>query len=246
MNQQQLDQYSTFEKIHRHTHQEHNLFLGQRDDEVIKLYARTHWIREFGVFLKFLALAIVAPFIFLYLLSFFQIEEASWCFIHLVLIVYLMFTWLFAFIEFEKNELTLLIVTNERIIAFVQSSLFNQQISETNLNRIQEVTGLKRGVLSTFFDIGTVEIQTAGSELPLIMVSVKSPHLTSRKILDIQKASGFRRRSVDLKSRLGNPGASLHKRANDKLSDTEILKLRGLDLPEDASTRHGDTDDGIS
>ncbi|MFH1375720.1 MAG: hypothetical protein ABIH35_03565 [Patescibacteria group bacterium] len=216
-------------KLHARIHRKKNFFPGQREGEEVQLCVRTHWIRDLRVFVWFLLMAVVVPAIILYLFSFVNISPNGWSIINLILTGYLLLAWLLAFVEFQKNELTVLVSTNERIADIVQKSLFNQQISETNLDRIQEVTGFTHGLLGTFLDVGKLEIQTAGSELPLVMRNVKSPQLTSRKILDIQQDSQKRRRTSDFGKRQND---ELSARKGERLSQAELAKLRSSSEPQ--------------
>lgn len=210
-------------KLHTHIHREKDFFPGQRENETVKLCVRTHWLRRAAVALNFLGLAILTPTIIVLFFSLFLESEQGWNITRLLLSIYILFVWLFIFIELMKIELTALVVTNERLVDIVQLSLFDQQISEANLNRIQEVTGHTTGMLGTFFGVGKLEIQTAGTEIPLIMPNVKHPHFTARKILDIQKSSNQRQRANDFTKRSTDP---IRTRKDEELSPADILKMR--------------------
>jgi len=201
------------------------MFPGQRSSEKIMLIVQRHWIVEFGIFLRFIALAISVPVFMLVTFSFADVGIITWQWVYFALILYLIFAWLYTFVEFLKNELSVLIVTNERVVDNVQVSLFEHQVSEGNLDRIQDVIGNTHGFLSTFMDVGTLEIQTAGLE-PFRLRMVKSPQLTARKVLNIQQQSSQRRRNVDYAPR--EDATKVQHRASDdeKLSDEEIMKLR--------------------
>ena len=211
-------------RLHAKVHQKKDFFPGQRENEEVQLCIRTHWLQRAKIFFTFFVLGVSLPGIVVYILSFLNLPPNIWIIIRILSIIYLLFAWLLTFIEFIKSEFTILVATNERIADIVQVSLFDQQISETNLDRIQEVSGLKLGILKTIMDIGRLEIQTAGSDIPLVMQFVKSPHLTARKILDIQKSSQQRRRGSDFGKRDGD---KLQGRKGETLSEAEIKKMRG-------------------
>ena len=215
--------YVDLEKLHARIHRKKGFFPGQRENETVKLCVRTHWLRKAVVAVYFLGLVILAPLLLLSILSLFDLTQKYRLLAGFGIAVYLLFALLFVFIEFIKNELTVLVVTNERVVNIAQISLFNQQISEANLNRIQEITGNTRGVLGTFLGVGRLEIQTAGTEMPLIIRYVKHPHFTARKIMDIQKKGDQRQRASDLSKRQNDP---VRVRNGDELSPEEILKMR--------------------
>jgi hypothetical protein len=235
--------YKKLEKLHARIHKESNFFPGQRDSEVLKLCVRTHWSRELGIFLKFLALAVVAPLIFIVLLTLIRLNSDYWIPVNLALTLYLLFAWLFTFIEFQKNEFTVLLVTDERLIDITQKTIFNQQVSETALNRIQEVMGFTKGIMGAFLDVGKLEVQTAGSDIPLIMPFVKAPHLTARKILDIQKMGSGKRRASDASGR--REGDEVRMREGETLSKEEILALRGKKTSSNPLTKRRDANDAL-
>lgn len=211
-------------KLHTKIHRKTNFFPGQRENEEVQLCIRAHWMQRAAIFLRFFLLGIVVPSGILYFLAPFNFPSSVRLILNLLLIFYLLFAWLLTFVEFIKSEMTLFVATNERIVDIAQVGLFDQQISETNLDRIQEVNGQTHGILKTFLDVGRLEIQTAGNEVPLVMRFVESPQLTARKILDIQKNSQQRRRASDFGRRKGDQFSG---RKGEHLSQEELKKMRG-------------------
>lgn len=200
-------------------------FPGQRETESLQLHIRKHWLAEVLIFLRFFLLTLVLPAIIIAILGVIgTLRTDVWHTIYFTMSVYLIFAWLYTFIEFMKNELSILIVTNERVIDFEMSSLFDHRISEANLDRIQDVIGQTHGVLGMFFDIGDIEVQTAGGELLFVAKMTKFPQFTARKILNVQRQSLMQRRAIDQ----SGGTTSIRKRSGDPLSDEEILRLRQI------------------
>ena len=212
--------------LHSNIRRKKNFFPGQRESENVELCIRTHWVREALVFGRFLLIGVIIPGGIFFAFSFIRAPDQFFDYAILILSVYLLFVWLFTFVEFLKAELTLVVVTNERIVDITQASLFDQQITETNLDRIQEVAGYTHGFMGTFLDLGKLEVQTAGSDVALIMNYVKSPQMTARKILDIQRMGQNRRRTNDMARRKDDEIVS---RAGENFSAEEIKKMRGQD-----------------
>jgi len=210
-------------KLHANVKRKMNFFPGQRTNEEVALCIRSHWLRAGTILFRFLFIGLAIPAGILFLLNFVEVSGKFFDYSILTLSVYLLFVWLFTFIEFLKSELTIIVVTSERVVNIVRSSLFDQQISETNLDRIQEVGGFIHGFLGTFLDIGRIEVQTAGSDAALVMNFVKSPQLTARKILDIQKMGQSRRRASDFARRKND---EISPRSGEKLSVAELHELR--------------------
>jgi hypothetical protein len=211
-------------KLHAQIHRKKDFFPGQRDSEEVQLCVRTHWILRLKIFVYFLLLGVSLPGGIYYFISRIDLPPKIWLYFILVIIFYFLFAWLATFIEFIKSEFTLLVATNERIADIAQASIFDQQISETNLDRIQEVSGYTHGFWKTFLNVGNLEIQTAGSDVPFVMRLVKSPQLTARKILDVQRASQQRRRGSDFGKRSED---EIQTRKGEALSEEKLKKLRG-------------------
>jgi hypothetical protein len=237
------------DKLHAYIERESDFFPGQRDNEKVQMCVRSHWLREMRILLSFIVLAVIFPIVALYFLHLFDFGGINWSFIHLFLGFYLAGVWLYAFVEFIKSELTAIIVTNERIVDLTQTSLFNRQLSEISLNRIQEVTGFATGLIQNFFDVGKLEIQSSSVEIPLTMLYVKSPHLTSRKILDIQRIAAFQRRTSDFGARTSD---RLNPRKGENYTKEELLRMRNAKkdsqegfLNRDWSKEHDEDEDII-
>lgn len=216
------------EKLHARVYREADFFPGQRPSERVQLCVRTHWLQRTRIFLVFLVVGILLPAVIFYLLREVGLPKNAWLIFKMIVIFYLLLAWLVTFIEFIKSEFTVVVVTNERVVDIIQKSIFDRIIAETNLDRIQEVAGNTSGFWRTFFDIGKLEIQTAGSDLPLLMSFVKSPHLTARKILDIQRVSYQRRRTGDFGKRSGDQPQA---RAGEDFSTDELQKMRDQSPP---------------
>lgn len=69
---------------------------------------------------------------------------------------------IFSYIGARVYKSNQLVVTNENIIQVLQFSLFNRQVSQLNLAKIQDVSVDQVGIIQTFFGYGTIEIETAG------------------------------------------------------------------------------------
>ncbi len=74
-----------------------------------------------------------------------------------------------------------LVITNERIIDFDQRGLFDRVVSESNYEKIQDVSFKVKGVWQTVFNFGDIEIQTAATQANLEIKDVAQP----QKIQDI-------------------------------------------------------------
>ena len=80
----------------------------------------------------------------------------------------------------------MIIVTNERIINHDQVDFLHRQISETNLQQIQDIKGSERGLLGNIFHFGIMEVRTAADVVVFKLHDAINPFENARKILDIR------------------------------------------------------------
>ncbi len=77
-----------------------------------------------------------------------------------------------------------LVLTNENILQILQFGLFNRQISQLNLAKIQDVSADKVGILASMFSYGTVEIETAGEAANFRFTYARNPDRLSKQIIE--------------------------------------------------------------
>ena len=166
-------------------------FPGQKAGETVKLLVRKHWIMDIRVagilfFIGFLPLVlgvIIGDVIW--------VETGSkmfWGFM-IFFSLYLLFMLLITYVKWLNEELDIIIATDQRIISHEQIDLFHRQISETSIQQLQDVKGTENGLFASLFHYGTLEIQTASSDVFFKMKHVDHPYENARKLLDIRAAS---------------------------------------------------------
>ncbi|MBP7700848.1 PH domain-containing protein [Candidatus Woesebacteria bacterium] len=67
------------------------------------------------------------------------------------------------------------VITDERIIDVDITSMIHKDISTTKLDKIEDISAVSSGFLSSIFDYGTVVIQTAGTEQVVEFEDVPHP-----------------------------------------------------------------------
>src|SRR3989344_3865887 len=72
------------------------------------------------------------------------------------------------------------IVTDERIVDIDFYSLIYKEISDTKIERIQDVTVVQGGVIRALFNFGTVNIQTAGERREFDFEDVPKPQVVAK------------------------------------------------------------------
>ncbi len=98
---------------------------------------------------------------------------------------------LVAWIDFYLDST---IVTEKRLVDVHQNGLFNHRVSEQSLLKVQDVTVRIRGLWQTFFQYGTVYVETAGEAPNFEMNNLPHPHHVANTITEFHNrllAQGF-------------------------------------------------------
>ncbi|KKP65892.1 MAG: hypothetical protein UR61_C0009G0009 [candidate division WS6 bacterium GW2011_GWE1_34_7] len=135
-------------------------FYGKDPDEDIVLIVRTHWI-AFVPHVAFIFLLLVLPILFLLLST--QVSFLGTVTLYLgMLIVCLILAINITVTTILKWYYTVNIVTDQRIVVIRMENAFYHSYAEAQLEKIEDVTHTNIGALGTIFDVGDVQIDTAG------------------------------------------------------------------------------------
>jgi uncharacterized membrane protein YdbT with pleckstrin-like domain len=151
---------------------------NQQKDEKLILFLRRHWITLIGRWGLFLTLAIIPVGFYFFIIYNYPglLSITVWqAFLLLLASIYYLFTVLYFLNTFIDFYLDVWIVTNQRIINIEQRGLFNREIAEHTLDRIQDISGVQKGLFQTFFSYGDVHVQTAGEIQRFIFRQVDNP-----------------------------------------------------------------------
>lgn len=145
-------------------------FETQGDDEQVVLVLRAHPITQIPWLLNAFMLSVALIVINLLLPPIFNGLQ----------FMFLNFFWIaiiFAYAWF--NILSWLfnvgIITSERVIDIDFSSVVYREVTETPLNRIQDITNKSGGFLESFIDFGDIFVQTAGTEPNIEFLNTPKP-----------------------------------------------------------------------
>lgn len=158
---------------------------NQRPDEKILMALKPHWIHILNVFFMMLGLYIV-PLVLFFLLS--KTSEGlfssapAYALMIMLITIYFLSANLITFNAYLDRELDVWIVTNYRIIAIEQKGMFSRNFAEHLIERIQDVSAHRKGILQTLLNYGDVEIQTAGEQERFIFNDVKKPEEIAKLI----------------------------------------------------------------
>jgi len=162
-------------------------FATQKEKEKVILLIRQHWITNVGWILLAIIFAIF-PTIFLFYQD--QIIPADYFLrepqvLPLCVIIWYLLVTGFIFSQFLNWYFNVNIVTTERIIDVDFHNVLYKNVSEAELERIQDVTHKNVGTLSVLFDYGAVMIQTAAEFSDIEFLRVPNPAEIHKIITDL-------------------------------------------------------------
>ncbi|MCX6785559.1 MAG: PH domain-containing protein [Candidatus Komeilibacteria bacterium] len=79
------------------------------------------------------------------------------------------------------------LITNQRLILYRQKGLFDRRVSETDYEKIQDVSWRIKGFWQTVLRYGSVRLQLIGSESPIIVSKIPKPQQVQQLLLSIKK-----------------------------------------------------------
>jgi uncharacterized membrane protein YdbT with pleckstrin-like domain len=162
-----------------------NQIPSRQPGEKLILFLRRHWIILVSRWFIFAGLALIPLGFYAFILyNYSWILEDNFFYPLLLLLAssYYLFIMLFFFNAFIDYYLDVWIVTDQRIINIEQRGMFNREIAEHDLDKIQDVSGVQKGFFQTLFSYGDVHVQTAGEIQRFIFRQVDNPFDVVRKI----------------------------------------------------------------
>src|SRR3989338_8473030 len=131
-------------------------------DEKILMVLHRHWIVIFGKFSLGVFLLLIPFFVLSVALSLGEAFGSLFLLVEFLSVVYLMIVVLLMLIFWMDYYLDIWIITSERIVDIEQKGLFNREISEFTLDKVQDITVEVPDLLATTLKSGNIIIQTAG------------------------------------------------------------------------------------
>lgn len=159
-------------------------FDGKEETEDIILVLHRHWI-ALVVKMMFVGIFILLPFILLVVFSSQIVKYDLISLYSFFWITYYLFMWFWLFYTITMYLLDNWVVTTERVIDSLQTGFFNRRVSELQLDKIQDVSYKIKGLIPTFFNYGTVEIQTAGKDNKFFFEQIPDPQRVKDVIMEL-------------------------------------------------------------
>lgn len=152
-------------------------FLGKENDENVVLVIRSHWMRYF----KYIASAVLILILPTVVALFIPTLNTNIMLLISIFLTSILLSMSFAVYSFLMWYYNVNIITDKRVIDLDFKSIFSHTSSEARLEKIEDVTSQQSGSFTNVLDIGTVHIQTAGTNAFIEFDSIPKP----REVQDI-------------------------------------------------------------
>lgn len=164
-------------------------FSGQKEGENVILVIRRHWFDVLQSFFPVFALLILLITSYFYLPLFMPVlQQAVYANIFMFLEnLFAMAIFILFFLIWIDYYFDVWIITNRRVVDVEQKGLFSREVSELELEKIQDVTTEVLGVIPTFLNYGNVYIQTAGEKERFVFNNAPNPYRIKDIIMNLQK-----------------------------------------------------------
>lgn len=153
-------------------------FPGKEADEEVIFLLRRHWIAIL-LHLAFTLILALIPLGLFFLGATYWPSIFEFPYREILLMagtIYILVWLIFLLIGWIDYYFDVWIITNKRIIDVEQISLFSREVSESSLDKIQDVTAEVKGVFETIFHFGTIELQTAGTRGRFTLPHIPNPY----------------------------------------------------------------------
>ena len=193
-------------------------FESQQPDEEVIFLVRRHIIALMPIFaISFLIYTFGFAAIFIFP-RIFQVLVTGFAYNVYVLVVSLIFLFntVFLFSNWVLHYLRISLLTTEHFVEIEQYGLFGRRVSALTLDRIQDVTNDQSGLLHTIFNLGFVQIQTAGEAPNFKLYYVPDPYKICQTIMETEE---------EYSSRHGIRGNGINVNANTQNEASEVKPL---------------------
>jgi len=158
------------------------------EKETVLINTRRHFVAYLGRLILIAVLFLIPILIFSYAYSTYpnMFNGSVINFVVVIGSIYYLVMSTFAFISWISYYFNIFIVTDQSIIDVNQEGIFNRQITEVSILRVQDVSAKIKGVFPTLFGYGDVVAETAGENTRTYVIdSIPNPIEVANKILSL-------------------------------------------------------------
>lgn len=166
-------------------------FIEKDDAEEIFLVARPHWFTNVSWILTTIVLIFIPILISIFGLEKILPIDSNFLPVKNQLVFVLfwyLIIFIFAFEKFLSWYFNVFIITSQRVVDIDFRNMLNKHFSEADLSVIQDVSSTVRGIGGTFFNFGTVLIQTASEINEIIFEKVPNPEKIIKVLQQLREA----------------------------------------------------------
>lgn len=162
-------------------------FPGKQTDEVVRMLLRRHPFLLIRQNLIYILYFIVPPVLYFLGKSYFSFILSFPIYPIFILLtsLYYFFFLFFLLVEWIDFYFDAWIVTNKRLIDVEQIGIFRRSVSETRLEKIQDVTFEVKGIFGTIFHYGSITVQTAGAAQNFTIKQISDPAQIKTQLLSL-------------------------------------------------------------
>lgn len=172
-------------------------FAGQKSKEKHIKTFRKNILMLYKKGVKFLIFLVISIFFMMYVS---QLEFLSFAsnYINIAALLGIIFALSYGFYTWLTWYYDVYILTSERIVEAKQKGLFNKEVKEIDLVKIQDITYNVSGFLSTVMELGNVKIKSS-SGMEIEMEKVSKPSVVREVIMKLieKKSKGKKDLSAD-------------------------------------------------
>ena len=147
-------------------------FESQMSGETVILVIRAHPILLVPWLINGLLMLVVLILLNIYLPLIWVMSAVQMLFMNLSVVVFILSYYWFHFLSYYFN---VGVISSRRILDIDFSSVLFKQVSETRLERIEDITATSGGYAASLFNFGNVHIQTAGEMLNFEFINSPRP-----------------------------------------------------------------------
>jgi membrane protein YdbS with pleckstrin-like domain len=82
-----------------------------------------------------------------------------------------------------------MLITNENVVEIRQMSLFSRKVAHLNMINVEDVSVVRKGILQTLFNYGTMTIETAGEQQNFVFLNTPTPDEYRKIVINAHEQS---------------------------------------------------------